>query len=176
MFLLSPGIVSTPSLGPCTPSLRIVSIPSPRPSSPRNPLEKGIGKCWGLNTNTLTVDIYSNSLRKYSASLFMNICSSMSTGTSYGFPSPTWRCTTLTVPFSPSKAYYPLLNEISNSWIFLRKITNPPSTTPLVVESRYKSSFYHVLSGRVTLHLFLPLYYWSLLVRVEVKTQLLSSR
>ncbi len=80
-----------------------------------------------------------------------NICVSMSTGSSYDLSVSTWRGTTLPVPFSPSEAYYPLLNEMSNSWIVLRKFTNPPSTTPLVVEARYKSSFYHVLSGRVQL-------------------------
>jgi len=78
------------------------------------------------------------------------------------------------------------------------EFTNPPSTTPLVVESRYKSSFYHplvvesrftcfllvsssllllpCLNGRVTFQLFPALCCWSLLVPVEVKTQLLPSR
>jgi hypothetical protein len=109
----------------------------------------------GLNTNTLTVDIYCNSLREYSTSLFTNICASTSTGSSCGLPAPTWRCASLAVPFSPSEAYYPLLNEMSNSWIVLWKNTNPPSITPLVVESRYKSFFYHVISGRVTLQILL---------------------
>ena len=78
------------------------------------------------------------------------------------------------------------------------EFTNPPSTTPLVVESRYKSSFYHplvvesrftcfllvsssllllpCLNGRVTFQLFPPLCCWSLLGPVAVKTQLLPSR
>ncbi len=119
--------MSTPSLG--------LSTPSPRP-----PLEKEIG--WkmskGLNTNTLTVDIYSKILI-----VFENIrhhCSRISVLLSTGFSSRSQL-----VPFSPSEAYYPLLNEMSNSWIVLRKITSHPSTTPLEVESRYKSSFYHDL-------------------------------
>ena len=43
----------------------------------------------------------------------------------------------LGTPFSPSETYYPLLNEMSNTQIVPREITNPPSTT--VVESRFTS-------------------------------------
>ncbi len=42
-----------------------------------------------------------------------------------------------------------------NVKLMVRIIPNPPCTTSLVVESRYKSSFYHVISGRVTLQIFL---------------------
>jgi hypothetical protein len=44
----------------------------------------GVGK----NTIALTFDVYSNSLREYSA-LSTNICASVSTGFSCGLPAPT---------------------------------------------------------------------------------------
>ena len=123
----------------------VIPTPGPPPlkkNSENPPWKETLKKikclvCLGLNTITLTVDIYSNTLREYSV-LFTNTCESMSTGSSCVLTVPTWRCVS---PWCIFLSVGSLLSITKRNV----KLTDSPL-------ENYKSSFYNVLSGRVTFH------------------------